>query len=463
MSALLRRWGIPRVVLASVYSPTRADYLRCVTDLRAPALEDHPLRYLLANELHARPFPALDVPCQAVYLALKQPKDAVARNRELDRAHLLALLDRFASTHPKPGATHYFGDLGMHKIKWECHTEFVTYTIFTPGVADHAFDPKAFEALPPDWLATAPGARLTSAQIRIEMLEDDAAEDALLVKANEWFVQESLAMSRVLDDAAIMAGDFRIDTGGNMRFAVFARPDAGSRRIGRIVQRLTEIETYKAMSMLGFRRAHVLSPAIGGLDRDLTTLVDDMTRSNHPPEEVLGRLLRVASELENLRAKSSFRFGATSAYEAIVLDRISAMREQRFMGRQTFQEFMTRRFDPAMRTVKSTEVRLAELAGRAGRTGNLLRTRVDVERQAENQALLSSMDRRADLQLRLQRTVEGLSVVAISYYAVNLAAYLFYPLTELAGLSKGLTTALLTPAVVLVVWLMIRRIRQHVQ
>lgn len=439
------------------------DYLRPVSDLRAPALEDHPLRYELANELHARPFPSLDVPCHAVYLALKQPSDAAARNRELDRAHLLALLDRFGATHPKPGATHYFGDLGRHELKWECHTEFVTYTIFTPGIAEHPFDPKAFEVLPPDWLAAAPGVRLTSAQLRIEMLEDDASEAALMVKANDWFVQESLAMSRVVDDAAIMAGDFRIDSGGHMRFAVFARPDAGSRRIGRIVQHLTEIETYKAMSMLGFRRARDLSPAIGGLDRDLTRLVDDMTRSDHPPEEVLERLLRVASELENLRAKSSFRFGATNAYEAIVLDRISAMREQRFMGRQTFQEFMTRRFDPAMRTVKSTEVRLAELAGRAARTGNLLRTRVDVERQAQNQALLARMDRRADLQLRLQRTVEGLSVVAISYYAVNLAAYLFYPVTEIVGISKGLATALLTPAVVVAVWLMIRRIRRHMQ
>lgn len=72
-----------------------------------------------------------------------------------------------------------------------------------------------------------------------------ARDRALLL---ERFDQESLAMSRVLDDAAIMAGDVRIDTGRHMHFAVFARPDAGSRRIGRIVQRLTEIETDKVMS-----------------------------------------------------------------------------------------------------------------------------------------------------------------------------------------------------------------------
>lgn len=433
-----------------------------MVDLSATALADHPQRAALANELHARPFPPLEVPCHAVYLALQQPSDAAARDRSLDRAHLLALLDRFDAPHPEPGAKHYFGALGTHRIKWECHTEFVTYTIFTPGLAEDPFDPRAFEVLPADWLAQSPGARITSAHIRIEMLDEGDTDATLMDKANAWFVQESLAMSRVLDDAAIMAGDFRIDAGGHMRFAVFGRPDAGSRRIGRIVQRLTEIETYKAMSMLGFHRAHDLLPAIGALDRQLTRLVEDMTNSDHPPDAVLERLLRAASELENLRAKAAFRFGATAAYEAIVLDRIAVMREQRFVGRQTFAEFMTRRFDPAMRTVKSTEVRLADLAGRAGRAGNLLRTRVDVERQTQNQALLARMDGRAELQLRLQRTVEGLSVVAISYYAVNLAAYLFYPVTEALDISKGLATALLTPAVVGVVWLMIRRIRRHV-
>ena len=100
------------------------------------------------------------------------------------------------------------------------------------------------------------------------------------------------------------------------------------------------------------------------------------------------------------------------------------LREERFQGRQTFREFMMRRYDPAMRTVKSTEEWLSARTNRVTRAGNLLRTRVDVERSAQNQSLLESVDRRADLQLRLQKTVEGFSVVAISYYAVSLAGHL---------------------------------------
>ena len=52
-------------------------------------------------------------------------------------------------------------------------------------------------------------------------------------------------------------------------------------------------------------------------------------------------------------------------------------------------------------------------------------------------------------------------MVAISYYAVNLLAYLTYPLANAFALGKGTTTAVLTPLVVLGVWAMVRRIRRR--
>jgi uncharacterized membrane-anchored protein len=230
-----------------------------------------------------------------------------------------------------------------------------------------------------------------------------------------------------------------------------------------VVQRLSEIETYKTMSMLGFARAQELSPVLGEMDQRLTALMGDMRAESQPPEAMLRQLLDISAELEALTAQSSFRFGATGAYEALVNQRIEILREERHRSRQTFREFMTRRFDPAMRTVKSTESRLQAMADRARRAGELLRTRVDVARSAQNQDLLASMDRRAALQLRLQKTVEGLSVVAISYYAVNLAAYMFAPAAKGVGLDKPLLTALITPVVILLVWLLVHRIRKHME
>ena len=423
-------------------------------------IEDHPLRYPMTNELHARPFPALEAPCTAVFVAIKEPVDAANRDRARDRAHLIDLLDRNGGAHPQPDATHFSGPIGRHELKWESHTEFVTYSAFSNGVGARPFDPAEMRVFPDDWLSRAPGKRLVSVLVRVEMLPDDETE--VLARLDAWFVPESLATSRVVDGAAIIAGDFRIDPAGQMRFAVFVRPGTGARRIGRIVQRLCEIETYRAMSMLGLKRARTMSERLNAIDPKLSMLVGALDSAGQSPEATLHELLLISAELESLAVQVSFRFGATQAYEAIVTQRVAVLREERIAGRQTFGEFMMRRYDPAMRTVKSAEQRLTSLAERAQRAAELLRTRVDVERSAQNQKLLESMDRRADLQLRLQRTVEGLSVVAISYYAVNLAANVVKPFAELADLPYALTYAVLTPPVILVVWLLIRRIRRHI-
>ena len=423
-----------------------------------PVLPDHPLRFATVNELHARPFPTLQVPSMVAYLAIKEPVNAVNRDRALDRAHLLALLDRYGAGHPPPEATHFAGQIGRSDLKWESHAEFVTYSGFTPGVSARPFDPSEAEVFPADWLASAPGRLLTSVLIRIEELPED--ETQLLTRMEDWFVAESLAVSRVVDGAAVVAGDFRIDPAGQMRFAVFVRPGTGARRVGRIVQRLCEIETYRAMSMLGLMRSRQLTARLNALDPRLWGLVGGLDASEPSPETALHNLLAISAELESLAVQFSFRFGATAAYEAILNQRIQVLREERLVGRQTFAEFMMRRYDPAMRTVKSAERRLAQMSERAARAAELLRTRVDVERSAQNQNLLESMDRRADLALRLQHTVEGLSVVAISYYAVSLAGYLAAPLGISLGIGKETLTAALVLPVVGVVWFMVRRIRR---
>ncbi len=422
-------------------------------------IQDHPLRYALANELHARPFPVAQVPCTVAFLAIKMPDDAAGRDKSDDIAHLTDLLDRHGAPHPQPAATHYAGQIGRHWLKWEQHTEFVTYTAITPNVSDRAFNPADFEVFPPDWLMSSPGQRVTSILMRVVSRPDDAQIRTHLL---DWFEPESLAVAGVLDGAAICASDFRIDPAGHMRFALFVSDGTGNRRTGRVIQRLCEIETYKAMSMLGFARVKTLMPRIGELDKRLSELMVEMTDGGKHPDDLLPDLLTTSTELETLSARCAFRFGATGAYEAIVNQRIEVLREERFQGGQSFADFMMRRYDPAIRTVKSTEKRLQTLSDRAIRAGDLLRTRVDVERSAQNQALLESMDRRADLALRLQHTVEGLSVVAISYYAVSLVSYLLYPLTS-AGLSKGTLTALITSPVILAVWFAVRRIRKRLE
>ena len=212
--------------------------------------------------------------------------------------------------------------------------------------------------------------------------------------------------------------------------------------------------------MLGLPRARDLNAAMARIDGGLSALLDEMSQETAAPEAALEQLLALATDLETLMSRAAFRFGATGAYEAIVNQRVQVLRENRFNGHQTFAEFMMRRFDPAMRTVKSTERQLRSMTDRAQRASDLLRTKVEVGRSAQNQEVLASMDRRAALQLRLQETVEGLSVVAISYYGVNLLAYLLAPLAYRAGIEKPTLTALLVLPVIAAVWLLTRRIRK---
>jgi len=427
------------------------------------ALEDHPNRYRLANELHARPFPDLEAPCRAVHLATKEPEGAADRDKSRDLAHLIELLDRYGAPHPAAGANHYSGSLGRAFLKWEMHTEFVTYTIFVDGLAERPFSGAGFDLFPADWLARAPGKVVTSCLVRVETAEAEETAAALEGAFAAWFVPESLAVARVLDGDALIGADFRLDENGHSRMAALVRPGIGQRRLGRIVQRLLEIETYKSMSMLTLPQARMVATAVSRLDRELSDIVARMAAEGGHEGETLNQLLRMAAEIEFLSATTAFRFGAAGAYEAIVMQRIEVLREERVHGRQLFGEFMTRRYEPAMRTCRSAKARLDELSERAERAADLLRTRVDVANQAQNVEVLRAMDRRAALQLRLQETVEGLSVVAISYYAVNLAAGLVAPLGERIGWSKAGILAALTLPVVGAVWLMVRRIRARIE
>ena len=126
------------------------------------------------------------------------------------------------------------------------------------------FDPSMFDVFPEDWLAQAPGVRVTSALIRVETRTNEAE---MREKIDAWFVPESVAATYVLGRDAVLAADFRIDEGGHTRCAVFAAEGCSPRRIGRIVQRLCEIETYKQMSMLGLARARALQGRLGGIER----------------------------------------------------------------------------------------------------------------------------------------------------------------------------------------------------
>ena len=424
-------------------------------------LTSDPERFALSNELHSRPFPKLTAPCRAIFLALR-PERAHERDPDGDRAHLIDLLDRYGSAHPASGAAHYSGELGRGWLKWESHTEFVTYTVFVPGVSDEPFSGDSLSLLPDDWLAALGGQLVSAAMVRIERAATVAEAETLFdERFRPHFAAESLSTGFVVDDEALITTDFRLHEDGMARIGVIAIDGIGPRRLGRIVQRVLEIESYKSFALLTLPTARETSAKVTSLDKRLARLTEEAATGGGDPRTTLEELTRLAAEVEKLSTDTAFRFGAAGAYEAIVNDRIAVLRERRLKGRQLYSEFMKRRFDPAMRTCRSAERRLTQLSDRVARASTMLSTRVQVAVEAQNQSLLASMDKRAATQLRLQQTVEGLSVVAISYYAVSLGAYLLAPTAKLIGLDKAWLTAGLAPLVILAVWLMVRNLKKH--
>ncbi|MEM7060773.1 MAG: DUF3422 domain-containing protein [Pseudomonadota bacterium] len=424
-------------------------------------IENHPQRAALTEELHARPFQPVMAPCRALLLAFKQPKAAAERDHDIDRSHLLALLDQFDAPHPAEDAKQHTAMLDDVRLKWESHTEFVSYTLILEEAEPPLFQGRLAEILHQSWLDAAPGNVIAAAEVELITAEAGPA-GALTPELLAAFEPESLAASLILDQNVIAIGDFRIDERGFTRFALVVTGQTGPRRLGRAMQRLLEIEIYRTMAMLALPIARRTAQRLNEIERGLAEL---MKHAKEPAseevsdEDLLAELSTLSAEIEALAAANAFRMDAAEAYARIVVDRISLLKEAPILGRQQFGEFMTRRFQPAIRTIQAAKARQTALSDRAARLAELLRTRVNVALEAQNQQVLERMDSRAAVQLRLQQTVEGLSVVAISYYAVGLLGYLFAPASYLPGLSKTWVMAIVTLPVVLGVWWLVRRVR----
>lgn len=379
-------------------------------------LRNHPLRDVLTNEVHARPVAALRAPERASHIAILTGEASAARDHE----HLVRLCRRYGVTPPQAGINHFSQDCGPFRAKWERHTEFATYTFFEHAAAEPFAEP-VVEHVARDWLEALPGELLVA--VHVVLLPRDAPRpDAAALSRH--FVADSLVGSRVAGGAATVYTDYRIHADGFGRILIHDH-GLGDRQAGRLVQRLVEIETYRMMALLALPLARRAAPEIARIERELGTAMDAMAAAAGGGDDraLLDRLMRLAADIESLSAASSYRFGAARAYHALIERRIDELREERIEGQQTIAEFMDRRLRPAMHTCQSVAERQESLSQRVARASQLLRTRVDVALEGQNRDLLQSMDRRARLQLLLQETVEGLSVVAITYYVLGLLSY----------------------------------------
>jgi uncharacterized membrane-anchored protein len=418
---------------------------------------NHPERFILAEEVHARPPILIPSPAQATYVALLvAPED-----REKELAHLRSLCEMFAAPSPTGNATHLSATLGGVRLKWERHGEFSGYTFVASGdgVKADSFADTATQLLPENWLSNIPGKTIAAAHMLLR--KSDPSSNAS-VDQTVWFGSNMIVGALISGGDATVFTDFKIHNDGFARFVLLDN-DLKPRQAGQTMQRLFEVEAYRNLALLALPIARRQSPRILSIEQSLAVLIDGIAKDDGDDEKLLHELTRLAAEVESGLAASQFRFGACRAYFELVTTRISELREVRLPGVQTIEEFMSRRFKPAVATCTTVSHRLRDLSERVAQTSALLSTRVNIARERQNQQLLSSMDRRAKLQLRLQQTVEGLSIAAIVYYIVGLLAYLLKALKAGgANINVDVLIGVSIPILLAVVIVGVRKVREKI-
>jgi uncharacterized membrane-anchored protein len=418
----------------------------------ASSFEQHPWRSRILGELHARPTRPLESPIRILHFGFL----ADAARAEADRLALTkACIERGLST-PDPQTRQFRLELQGAVLVWERHGEFITHSWeFACGETDGAFTPSSAVFMQRVQMLPQPGPLLVA--VDLHMVPGAAEASALAAM----FGSLPVAISEANDGRALIATDFAPDTFGFVRIFI-ANRSMPPMAAGRLAQRVLEVETYRTLALMGLPEAQSLAPSIRRIEEELPRLLDEMTQATGVEQNrhLLDALTSLAAELEVGATASLFRFGATRAYDDLVLSRLQAINETALPDYSTWSGFLTRRLQPAIRTCLNTEARQADLSRKLARAAQLLRTRVDTEVEAQNGDLLRQMGERVQLQLRLQQTVEGLSVAAITYYIASILLHEFEGLHS-AGvhIEPTITTAVFIPFVAAFVWWTVRRIR----
>jgi uncharacterized membrane-anchored protein len=418
-------------------------------------LRFHTEREALFNELHTRPFPVLATPTRLAQLVLLPD----TQQPDAEYQHLLRLCERHAVLPPSSNSSCYYQDFGGFELRWERHTEFSSYTLISQQPQGAPFDQDVLTLLPEHWLQQLPGRLISSNQL--EIIPAPANEPAPH-ELRQHFEGQRLISSLVSDGQARLWSAYRIHSDGHGRVLIHNR-GLNPCQTGRLVRTLLEMETYRMMLLLALPQAKAISPQIKAMERQLAASIQQINQIRDLADErhLLSELGSLAARVEQLIAAHNFRFAASRAYHELILNRLAELREQECLGLQTFREFLLRRLTPAWRTCEAAEQDLDDLARRIDRASELLRTRIDLTIETQNQQLMRAMDQRSHTQLRLQQTVEGLSVAAISYYLVGLCKYLAESAKALGLIdSSTLATGLAVPLCATAVWLGMRRLKR---
>ena len=433
----------------------------------------------LKDELHARPYIKLSNNLRTFHFAYLI--------KENDDKKSWTYLDNFLSkinfqNLPKEPSKYWVAEGKDLIIRYECHTEFISLTLIYPNKIENnnknkpkLFDENFLRLLPNNFLKNFPGEHLLSSWI--EMTPSKHIFKPIDIE--EYFYHDNFAGSNVAENGANVFMSFKSDRtnflGSGFRRVFIQNKNLRTRRTGRLLQRIVELETYQVLSLLGLTQVRRETLNLSNLEKQITEITKSVSKTakknldkksiRYPDyQQDLNELSYVVAKIEEIDSSTNYRLSATAAYYKLVEQRISDLREDRLESFQTNNEFLSRRLQPAIRTSEAFSRRLDSLATRAQRADNLVRTQIEMGVQIQNKDLLESMELRARAQLRLQETVESLSIVAITYYIIGLLSTLVDPINfDQFLISKAFFLAICVPIILILIWFVAKMVRKKIK
>lgn len=412
------------------------------------------LRQQISQELHNRPSPQVHLPTVVSHIAVRL--NEADRSKEYEQ--ICNLCQRYSVNPPSIEASCFYQNFGGFELRWERHLEFSSYSFIRQGLPERLFDGYALEHVPQDWLDNIAG-ELVSA-INVVLCNDSLSEKTIY----HAFEGQQVLGSHVGEGRADVYASFRLHSDGFSRMIIKSR-NLNSYQGGRLLQRMLEIETYQMMALLSLPIARSLSPKVAQMEQALVTINQQMADiSQQDDSTMLEQLSDLASQSEQLISDISYRFSATNAYYELVCARLEQLKETDITGLERINEFVTRRLSPGIRTCQALTNRLEDLTRRIARASSLLRTRVDLSIEQQNQQLLKAINQRGVIQLRLQQMVEGVSVAAMAYYLMGLLDYMLDAfIASGVDLNKVVIKGISVPIILFMVWLLLHVVIGHIK
>ena len=409
---------------------------------------DHEMRSEIQNELHAR---------------LVQPLSASTRVRRIVfwidsqnnqmaevSSELVTWSEQELEQSPNAGWRQFSFQTEERLVTWEMHTEFLTLTWHAP-IADQIAHPNGIGL---EVLKQYP---ILSAS-RVDLIH----ADEISASALQGFEPKSMCLTRVGKGKAQIGTDFQTDKNGFTRFEV-AASGLSDTKLGVLVRRLLEINTYRSAALLGLFDARAQSKTIGSLERELNDLTKGIgsIAAIEGNQAMLQRLHDLSVRTDQCLEETSYRFAASQAYGDVLKIRLERIEEDKSETHTSITRYLSNRIEPALATCRAVEKRQRTLSDKIAQSIQLLDARINVDIQSQNKSVLTSISKTAKSQYRLQSTVEGLSTIAISYYALGIIGYVISGFVNYLPVSKNLALAMIAPLVLFASWSGIRMIKNR--